>query len=120
VFRLHQAQHSLIARLATARKKIDGRITAGLHTAAPQAMRMGIPPFFCVAVNKKWSKPRAPEYREMLLILLQTERFFAILKSRNVFSVKLHLFTSQKGITSETNHLISIKYRFGVDLALPM
>jgi hypothetical protein len=69
-FRLHQAQHSLIAQLATIRK-IDGRITAGLHTAAPQAMRVGIPPLFSVAVNKKWSKPRALEYREMLPILLQ-------------------------------------------------
>ena len=77
-------------------KKIDGRITAGLHTAAPQAMRMGIPPFVCVAVNKKWSKPRALEYREMLLILLQTGHEFATLKSRIAFSTNLRALASKK------------------------
>jgi len=51
--------------------KYDGRITTGLHTAAPQAMRIGIPPLLSVAVAKKWSKRRALEYREMFLLLLQ-------------------------------------------------
>ena len=76
---LHQAQRSLIAQFATVRTR-DSHITAGLHTAAPQAMRMGIPPLFSVAGNKKWSMPRAQEYREMLLILLQTSTLFARLK----------------------------------------
>ncbi|MPN20789.1 hypothetical protein SDC9_168168 [bioreactor metagenome] len=43
--------------------KCGGRITAGLHTAAPQAMRLVIPPLFSVAAAKKWSKRRALGYK---------------------------------------------------------
>ena len=48
----------------------------------------GYPSFLSVTGNKKWSMPRAQEYREMLLILLQTTHHFAILKSQNIFSSK--------------------------------
>ena len=78
------------------RLKYDVRFTTGLHTAAPQALRMGIPPLFSVTGNKKWSMPRAQEYREMLLILLQTGHEFATLKSRIAFSTNLQALASKK------------------------
>jgi len=52
----------------------------------------GYPSFLSVTGNKKWSMPRAQEYREMLLILLQTALFFARLKFEREFSSMYEAF----------------------------
>ena len=51
---------------------------------------MGIPPLFSVTGDKKWSMPRAQEYREMLLILLRRSLYFAILKCNDAVKVEIY------------------------------